>query len=736
MLRCSVYFGSDMITCNSDLHTFKLDTDRTSYIFGIEDKGSYLVHYYYGRKISDADISYVADKAIAPSEFPKDKINYLDCKPFEFPTGGLGDFRSHALEIENADGSCSMEFSFKSYEIYKGKKQIPGLPATFGTDGVESLDIVLEDPILQLRVILHYSVFADCDAITRSVTVTNINNEPVYITKIASTSVDIPNKNYSLMTHSGSWSREHHIDLRKLSYGYQGTESIRGISSAQAHPFMALTSENVTQTEGEVYGVNFVYSGCFDANVFLDQFDMARLTMGISPYHFKWKLEKEESFDSPEAVMIYSAEGLGNMTRSFHKLYRNHLIRSPYKNKKRPILINNWEATYFDFNTDKLLAIAKQASELGIEMLVMDDGWFGGRNDDNSSLGDWYVNEQKLPGGLKRLVDGVNAYGLKFGIWMEPEMVCPDSDLYRAHPDWAVQVPGRTPGYARNQLVLDITRDEVWNYVWNAIESTLKSANIEYLKWDMNRPLTDLYSAGLPADRQGEFLHRYMLAVYRLQETLITTFPNLLLENCSSGGGRYDAGMLYYSPQVWSSDDTDAVERLKIQEGTAMIYPLGSMGAHVSDCPNHGLGRTTPFKTRGHVALAGTFGYELDVTRIPEEDRNMIPEQVKMYHKYNDLVREGEYYRLASYSENKLYDAWMVKAQDESEILITYVNVTRLINVKDRFLFLQGLDPKRKYRNEETGRIYSGDTLMFVGLPVDHMWGDYCSKLIHLTEVK
>lgn len=724
-----------MITYNSDLNTFKLDTDRTSYIFGIEDKGSYLVHYYYGRKISDADISYVADKAVAPSEFPKDKNNYLDCKPFEFPTGGLGDFRTHALEVENVDGSCSIELKYVSHDIYKGKKEIPGLPATFGEDA-ESLDVVMKDPITGLEVTLHYSVFADCDAITRSVTVKNLSEGAVYITKIASTCLDIPNKDYSLMTHSGSWSREHHIDTRKLSYGYQGTESTRGISSAQAHPFATITSPNISQTAGEVYGVNFVYSGCFDAGVFVDQFDVARLTMGLSGYHFKWKLEKEASFDSPEAVMIYSAEGLGKMTRSFHKLYRNHLIRSPYKNKKRPILINNWEATYFDFNTDKLLAIAKQASELGIEMLVMDDGWFGERNDDNRSLGDWYVNERKLPGGLKKLVDGVNAYGLKFGIWMEPEMVCPDSDLYRSHPDWAVQVPGRVPCYSRNQLVLDITREEVWDYVWNAIETTLSSANIEYLKWDMNRPLTDLYSAGLPADRQGEFLHRYMLAVYRLQEKLIKTFPNLLLENCSSGGGRYDAGMLYYSPQVWSSDDTDAVERLKIQEGTAMIYPLGSMGAHVSDCPNHGLGRTTPFKTRGHVALAGTFGYELDVTRIPEEDRNMIPEQVAMYHKYNDLVREGEYFRLASYSENRLYDAWMVKAQDESEILITYVNVTRLINVKDRFLYLQGLDPERRYRDEESGKIYSGDTLMYVGLPVDHMWGDYCSKLIHLTEVK
>lgn len=725
-----------MIRFDEDKRIFKLDTMNTSYIFGVEDTMGYLVHYYYGRKISQTDVSYLADKAAAPSEYPKDKCGYFDAKLFEYPVPGTGDYRATALEIEREDGSNTIELGYKSHNIYKGKKQIPGLPATFGEADAESLDVVLFDPVIKLEVTLHYSVFADCDAITRSVSVKNLDESVVYITKIISTSLDIENNDFMLMTHSGSWSREHGIEYRKLNYGYQGNFSNRGISSAQAHPFIAVTSENITQTEGEVYGINFVYSGCFDAGVFVDQFNTARAYMGISPYHFKWKLEEGCSFDAPETVMIYSYEGLGKMTRSFHKLYRNHLIRSPYNHKKRPILINNWEATYFDFNTEKLLAIAKQAAEVGIEMLVMDDGWFGNRCDDNRGLGDWYVNEEKLPGGLKALVDGVNSYGLKFGIWMEPEMVCPDSDLYRKHPDWAIQVPGRVATNARFQLVLDLTREEVWDYVWNAIETTLKSANIEYLKWDMNRPLGDLYSLGLEADRQGEFLHRYMLAVYRLQEKLLETFPNLLLENCSSGGGRYDAGTLYYSPQVWASDDTDAIERLKIQEGTAMIYPLSSMGAHVSDCPNHMVGRITPFKTRGHVALAGTFGYELDVTKIPEEDRKMIPEQVEMYHQFNDLVREGEYYRLASYSQNHLYDAWMVKAQDESEILVTYVNVHRISNFKDRFLHLQGLVPDKRYVDKETGMEYTGDALMYAGLRVDHMWGDNASKLIHLVEIK
>ncbi len=723
-----------MILFDAEKKIFKLDTNNTSYIFGVEDTFGYLIHYYYGRKLSQTDVSYLADKAPAPSGCPKDKSGYFDAKMFEFPVPGTGDYRIHALEIEREDGTNTIELGYVSHSIYEGKRKIPGLPATFGHEGVESLDVVLKDPVIDLEVTLHYSVFAECDAITRSVSVRNLNDKFVYITKIMSTSLDVENNDYLLMTHSGSWSREHSIDYRKLAYGYQGNSSIRGISSHQAHPFIALTSMNVTQTEGEVYAINFVYSGCFDADVFVDQFNTARAVMGINPYHFKWKLEKNCSFDSPEAVMIYSSEGLGKMTRSFHKLYRNHLIRSPYNHKKRPILINNWEATYFDFNTDKLLAIAQEASKLGIEMLVMDDGWFGNRFDDNRALGDWEVNEEKLPGGLKRLADGINSYGLKFGIWMEPEMVCPDSNLYRAHPDWAIQIPGRTATNARFQLVLDITREEVWNYVWNAIKNTLNSANIEYLKWDMNRPLGDLYSMELPAERQGEFLHRYMLAVYRLQEKLIEEFPNLLLENCSSGGGRFDAGTLYYSPQVWSSDDTDAIERLKIQEGTAMIYPLSSMGAHVSDCPNHLLGRSTPFETRGHVALAGTFGYELDVTKIPEADRNMIPDQVAMYHKYNDLVREGEYYRIASYSSNHLYDAWMVKATDDSEILVTYVNVNRVSNFKDRFLHLQGLKADAVYVDEETKQEYSGDTLMYAGLRVTHLWGDNSSKLIHLVK--
>ena len=423
------------------------------------------------------------------------------------------------------------------------------------------------------------------------------------------------------------------------------------------------------------------------------------------------------------------------MTHHYHDMYRGHLIRGEYRDKKRPILINNWEATYFDFNTEKLLKIAEQASKLGIEMLVMDDGWFGHRNDDSTSLGDWKVNEQKLPGGLKPLVEQVNALGMKFGIWFEPEMISPDSDLYREHPDWAIAIPGRAGSLCRNQYVLDLSRKEVRDHAFESVAAVLHSANIEYVKWDMNRQLSDLGSVELPADRQGELYHRYVLGVYELQDRLLQEFPHLLLENCSGGGARFDPGMLYYSPQIWCSDDTDAIERLEIQEGTALIYPLCSMGAHVSVCPNHTVGRVTPFTTRGHVALAGTFGYELDITKLPEEERKLIPEQTAMYHKYHELIRDGEYYRILSYRENHRSDCWAVASEDKNEVLVTYVQVLAQVNMPSRKVRLRGFDPAKKYRLEGTDEVYSGEMLMNAGFRMKDFWGDFVSRLYHFIAV-
>ena len=727
------------ISYNEQSRIFKLDTPRTSYIMGVEDSFGYLLHYYYGRKLHTDNVRYLArtgEPPYTPQRNDRDKLSFLDCAPFEYPMGGMGDFREHCLEIRTADGHNAIEAGYRSHRIFRGKAALPGLPATFGTEAdCESLVITLADELVGLEIDLQYTVFEMLDVITRSVCIRNVGTQPVYLTKVLSLCLDMDNREFSLLTLHGSWARERQLQSRKLGRGRQGVFSERGESSHQEHPFLALTTPNISQTAGEVYGFHFVYSGNFHGQCGVDQFDSVRTVLGINPYNFTWKLEENGNFQAPEAVMVYSCEGLGHMTRTFHDLYRRHLIRSPWRNKKRPILINNWEATYFHFNTEKLLSIAKEAAATGIEMLVMDDGWFGNRFDDNRALGDWFVNEEKLPGGLSRLVTEVNKQGLKFGIWMEPEMISPDSDLYRAHPDWAIAVPGRRAGLCRNQYVLDITRREVLDYVWGRIEAILSGANIEYLKWDMNRQLADLGSLNLPADRQGELYHRYVLAVYELQERLVQRFPELLLENCSGGGARFDPGMLYYSPQIWCSDDTDAIERLKIQEGTALIYPLSAIGAHVSDCPNHTVGRVTPFETRGHVALAGTFGYELDITRIPEEDRRSIPGQVAMYHRYNDLVREGDYYRLASYSQNGAFDSWQVTSRDGSETLVTFVQVLNRPNYHSRRICLQGLQEQALYRVEETGEVFGGDTLMYAGLPVENLWGDFRSRLYTLIRI-
>ncbi len=723
---------------------FKIDTEHTSYCIGIVDEENFLGHIYYGRKLAEDDLVYLmrTDEApYVPSRNNRERTSFLDTFPMEYTGHGLGDYREGTLTVKTLKGHTAVSLSYVSHRIYDGKEALAGLPATFAQeDACKTLEITCEDPVLHLQVILSYSIFADSDAIARSVRIVNQSAEAVYLTKVLSACIDMDNEDYEMITLHGSWGRERVIQTRPVMRGKQGVSSVRGESSHQEHPFMAWKSRTTTEETGEIYAMHFVYSGNFMAQIEMSQFGSMRALMGIHPQDFSWKLEPGDSFQAPEVICVYSAEGIGGMTRTFHDLYRTHLIRGEYRNKKRPILINNWEATYFDFDTDKLLAIAKEASALGIEMLVMDDGWFGCRNDDNTSLGDWQVNEDKLKGGLKYLVDEVNKLGMKFGIWLEPEMISPDSNLYREHPDWAFAVPGRTGSLARNQYVLDLTRQEVRDYVYEMIAAVLRSANIEYVKWDMNRQLSDMGSCGLPADRQGELYHRQVLAVYELQDRMTKEFPYLLLENCSGGGARFDPGMLYYSPQIWCSDDTDAVERLSIQAGTAMIYPLSTMGAHVSDCPNHALGRTTPFETRGYVALAGTFGYELDVTKIAKEEQDKIPDQVAMYHKYNDLVREGDYYRIAHYAENHYYDCFEVVAKDKSEALVTYIQVLNRPNFHSRRIRIPGLDKTACYVIENAQdwpeiaqTEYHGDTLHYAGINIPVLNGDFQGRLMHLV---
>ena len=716
---------------------FELDTDNTSYRIGIADDEGFVGHIYYGRKIRSQQCGQFLrtwEGPFVPSTNNRERCSFLDTFPTEYSGNGIGDYRESCIAVKTITGSRTTDLMYESYDIIDGKPELEGLPASFaGDEMVQTLILHMADKGDGLEVDLLYSVFECEDVITRSVKVRNNGDKDIRLTKVYSACIDMDDEDFEMLTLHGSWARERQMERRSIAYGKQSVSSLRGESSHQDHPFMAWMTKGSNQASGDVYGMHFVYSGNFIAQIEKSQFDSIRAVMGIHSEGFEWLLTPGDSFTAPEVVLTYSHSGLGTMTRNLHDFYRGHLIRSKYLHQKRPVLINNWEATYFDFDTDKLLAIAKSAAEHGIEMLVMDDGWFGHRNDDATSLGDWFVNENKIKGGLKHLVDEVNKLGLKFGIWMEPEMISPDSELYRKHPDWAFAVPERTATLSRNQYVLDLSRKEVRDYVYECVHNVISSANIEYVKWDMNRQLTDIGSVEFTGDRQGELAHRYVLGVYELQERLVNDFPDLLLENCSGGGARFDPGMLYYSPQIWCSDDTDAIERLSIQEGTELIYPLSTMGAHVSDCPNHTVGRSTPFMTRAHVALAGTFGYELDITKISEEERAMIPEQVSMYHKYNDLVREGDYYRVASYRENGLYDCWMVVAKDKSEALVTYVQVLGKPNVHSRKIKLLGLDEAADYRLDGTDKVYGGDLLMNAGLLIEKMCGDYMSRLYYFV---
>ena len=727
------------ISYNEKERVFKLDTPNSTYLIGIVDVEGFLGHVYYGRRIPDDNMGYLLrlNEARVPSIKNRERLSFYDALPTEYPGHGIGDLRHSCLSVETPEGYRACGLTYRDHKIYGSKPKLDGLPATYGgEDDCTTLELIAEDKVLGLTVRLYYTAFEKIDAICRSVRVENTTGKPIKLTNVLSACLDMDNQNFDLLTLHGNWALERIISRKKLGWGKQGVSSLRGISSHQEQPFMALVEGTATQTQGEVYAMNFVYSGNFLGQVEMHQQGQLRMVMGINPTDFCWNLAEGESFQAPEVVMVYSHVGLNGMTHAFHDLYRNHLVRGPYKNKPRPSLVNNWEATYFDFNTDKILDIGREAAAAGIEMLVLDDGWFGKRNNDCSSLGDWFVNEEKLPGGLKYMVDELNKMGLRFGLWVEPEMVSPDSELYRAHPDYALQIPGREPTQSREQLVLDISRKEVRDHVYEMIHKVLSSANVEYIKWDMNRALSDVYSSALAPEAQGELYHRYVLGVYEMQERLLTDFPNLLLENCSSGGGRFDPGMLYYSPQIWTSDNTDAIDRLKIQEGTALVYPLSTMGAHVAACPSHTNYRSTPFETRGHVALPGCFGYELDLTKLTPEEKAMIPGQLEDYRKYGPVFRTGDYYRLASFGENHEYDALMAVSKDKRIAVIDYVQVMSRYRVKSAHIQLAGLDENLRYRSSETGEVHSGAGWMYGGILLPKPKGDFISRLIVLEAVE
>ena len=723
---------------NQEERVFRLDTPGSTYLISIVDEEGFLCHTYYGRRIPDDNMGYLLRLPAGGVDFRNNgrQADLMGCLPVEYPGHGLGDFRESCLQAETPEGYRSCGLTYLSHKIYSGKPALPGLPATYGGEGdCATLELRCHDRYLDLEVSLLYTAFEKLDVICRSARIENRGGKPVTLTAALSACLDMDNKDFDLITLHGSWAYERMVSRRPVAWGRQGAGSLQGISSAEEHPFLALAEHTATQDQGQVYAMHLVYSGNFLAQVEMSQQEQLRAVIGIHPRDFAWRLAPGESFQTPEAVLAYSCTGLDGMTHALHDLYRSHLTRGPWKDKPRPSLVNNWEATYFKFDTEKLLDIARTAAGRGIEMLVLDDGWFGCRDTDTNSLGDWVVNEKKLPGGLKYLADEVNKLGMKFGLWVEPEMVCPDSNLFRAHPDYALQIPGRPPMLSRTQLVLDLSRKEVRDCIYDQRRKVLSSANIEYVKWDMNRPLTDVASFCLEGERQGELFHRYVLGVYELQERMLTDFPHLLLENCASGGGRFDPGMLYYSPQIWTSDNTDAVDRLRIQEGTALIYPLSTMGAHVAACPSHTNGRSTPFETRGLVSLPGCFGYELDLTKLTEEELAMIPGQLENYRKYGPVFHDGDYYRLASYGENQEYDALMAVTKDKKTAVIDYVHVMSRQRRRDVLLPLRGLDEEKRYRSSETGEIRSGAGWMYGGLLLPNMKGDFLGKLIVLEAV-
>ena len=725
--------------------TFWLDTEHTSYLLAIVDQENFVGHVYYGQKLQYTEntpapvyLLRTGEAPFVPSQNNRERVSFLDSFPMEYPGNGLGDYRESAISVRTAQGHVGVQLQYVSHEIVKEKPALPGLPSTFpGDEDCDTLILHLADPVIGLAADLIYTTFEEEDVITRSVILKNTAGQPIYVTKVMSACLDLDctDEKYDILTLHGSWARERQMERRSLMHGKQSVGSVRGESSHQEHPFIALLSADATQDAGEVYGMHFVYSGNFLAQAELSQFDSIRMTMGIHPENFVWKLEQGESFAAPEVVMTYSSEGLSGMTHHYHDMYRGHLIRGEYRDKKRPILINNWEATYFDFNTEKLLKIAEQASKLGIEMLVMDDGWFGHRNDDSTSLGDWKVNEQKLPGGLKPLVDQVNALGMKFGIWFEPEMISPDSDLYREHPDWAIAIPGRAGSLCRNQYVLDLCRAEVQDYIIANVNATLASAPIDYVKWDMNRHLTDVGSMYFEPDRQGEITHRYVLGLYYIMDVLTSEFSEILFESCSSGGGRFDPGMLYYMPQTWCSDNTDAVCRMKIQYATSLTYPPITMGAHVSVVPNQQTGRVSPLATRGYVAMSGNFGYELDLGNLKDEELEYVKEQIQCYKMIRPVIQHGDFYRIRNpFNENLA--AWNFVSQDQKRAVAFFFEILSQPAAPVRILKLKGLHPDKLYRRYDNGEIYSGDELMYCGISIPLKKEDFRGEMYCFEEIE
>lgn len=732
---------------------FHLYNKEVSYIMKIMENGQ-IENLYYGKRIKDReDFSYLHEeisRSLTSVNVPEPGVLSMEYTKQEYPSYGTGDYRSPAFTVLQEDGSRISAFAYVGHNIFNGKKELKPLPATYteSDEEAQTLEIILYDDLIDTELVLSYTIYEAYPVITRNARFTQKGTEKIVLERALSMSVEFGDMDFEMVHLAGAWARERYVKTRKLEMGIQSIQNLHGTgSSAEHNPFLALKRPHTTESQGEVYGFSLVYSGNFLAQTEVTTFDLTRVTMGIHPEGFSWELNQGETFQTPEVVMVYSDQGLNKMSQVYHRLYRTRLMRGYWRDKARPILLNNWEATYFDFNEEKILNIAKKAKEVGVELFVLDDGWFGARNDDYRGLGDWYVNLEKLPDGISGLSRKIEALGLKFGLWVELEMVNKDSNLYRAHPDWIIGAPGRFESHGRHQHVLDFSRKEVVDYIYEMISKVLRESSISYIKWDMNRYMSEPYSRGASAAHQGMVMHKYILGVYDLYTRLTTEFPEILFESCASGGARFDPAMLYFAPQTWTSDDTDASERVKIQYGTSMVYPVVSMGSHVSAVPNHQLLRTTPLETRGNVAYFGTFGYELDLNLLSDEEIEMVKKQITFMKQYRDLIQvEGDFYRMLSpFAGNDA--AWMVVSRDQTEAIAGFYQRLNKINASWLRLRLQGLSEDSLY---EVSRNVLGETksyqaygseLMYAGIPIDReelneKGGDFASLLYVLKKIE
>lgn len=750
---------------------FHLYNNEVSYIMRIMENGQ-LENLYYGKKIHDKeDFAYFHDEAMRSQMsvcIPEPGLLSMQYTRQEYPSYGTGDYRSPAVTIAQENGSRIIDFKYAGHEIYSGKKEILPLPATYveGKEEAETLEVTLHDNVMDTDLILSYTIYEAYPVITRNTKFVHKGKEKIVLERAMSASVEFLDMDYEMVQLSGGWSRERYVKNRKLEMGIQSIQSLNGTCCGAEHnPFLALKRPHTTESQGEVYGFSLVYSGNYLGQVEVSTFDMTRVMMGINPEDFSWELKSGESFQTPEVVMVYSDKGLNKMSQTYHRLYRKRLMHGEWRDKARPILLNNWEATYFDFNEEKILTIAKKAKEAGVELFVLDDGWFGARNDDYRGLGDWYVNLEKLPDGILGLSKKVEELGLKFGLWVELEMVNKDSDLYRAHPDWIISAPNRFESHARHQNVLDFSRKEVVDYIYEMIAKVIRESSISYIKWDMNRYMSEPYSKGSAPCEQGKVMHKYILGVYDLYTRLTTEFPHILFESCASGGARFDPAMLYFAPQTWCSDDTDASERTKIQYGTSYVYPIVSMGSHVSAVPNHQMHRITPIETRANVAYFGTFGYELDLNLLSDAEIETVKKQIAFMKEHRELIQmDGDFYRLLSPFEGN-ETAWMVVSSDKTQAVAAFYQRLNKVNASWLRLKLDGLDANTKYEvscdmapvasydakiaeayghktEEDSVKTYQayGDELMSAGIPIDReelnkKGGDFASLLYTLKKV-